>query len=273
MFLSERGCIISCQIMDKHFINVKNEEQLIIRQVCQVLGILNKMFHIKGSINRSHRTLFIENEHLSHVQEKLTTLYQLLTYVTNMTSGNSWQLSGLYTYLPQVIKCLSRFCVAVCDCISADLLLLDNCYQDLVPNILQILSVDFQIPTSEIEGQIEFEALLITTSTKLLSKYHQCIKTIDSALIDKKPKSLIKNNERMILTSKKVENGTVTIEGGGGPDKQGIHVLNSRIIVTSNSKSIQYPISLVWTKIVGQQSMLIITTPVESYTLQFSKKP
>ena len=48
--------------------------------------------------------------------------------------------------------------------------------------------------------------------------------------------------------------------------------MNSRIIVTSNSKSIQYPISLVWTKIVGQQSMLIITTPVESYTLQFSKK-
>ena len=87
MFLSERGCIISCLTMDKHFINVKNEEQLIIRQVCQVLGILNKMFHIKGSINRSHRTLFIENEHLSHVQEKLTTLYQILTYVTNMTSG------------------------------------------------------------------------------------------------------------------------------------------------------------------------------------------
>ena len=35
------------------------------------------------------------------------------------------------------------------------------------------------------------------------------------------PLASIKNMERMILTSKKVENGTVTIEGGGGPDKQG----------------------------------------------------
>ena len=87
MFISERGCIISCQTMDKHFINIKNEEQLIIRQVCHVLGILNKMCHTKGSSSRTHEKFFIENEHLNHVRSKLTAMYYLLTYLTNMTSG------------------------------------------------------------------------------------------------------------------------------------------------------------------------------------------
>ena len=78
-----------------------------------------------------------------------------------MCLGNSWQLSGLYTYLPQVIKCLSRFCVAVCDCISADLLLLDNCYQDLGKGSLKNITYIYLV------ADLNFQALCLLATTCL----------------------------------------------------------------------------------------------------------
>ena len=143
------------------------------KKISLVLGLIKKLSNPKSP-----------NECLDVVRKRLTSFYRLVTSCSDITvtTGRGWQLSGLLSNIKQVLHSLSRLNSSVGNCIAMDMLMLDNHYQPLVPSIVTILSVEFSIHSSDIQGQLELEQLLILSCSKILEPYLHCLKNIQLTL-------------------------------------------------------------------------------------------
>ena len=182
--MCSKGCFISTKTKDDLLQSVISQEIKILSKVCQILDIMKQVTSPRSS----------SNTHLVKVTSALTSLRRILTYNVDLSrSSSNWQFTGLVTHMRATLVSVSRLCSAVCDCVAGDMLLLDNHYQDLIPNIVTTLSLQFSVPTADIQGQHQLEQLLSHTVTKLLSPYLQCLHNIKLSLADKSPVSLNKN--------------------------------------------------------------------------------
>ena len=173
LFMTGSGCLVSCSTSDNYYREICFYEKVILKKISQVLSLIKKL-----SGPKSH------NMCLDLIRERMMTFCHLLTCCSDITvtTGKGWQLSGLLSNIKHVLNYLSRLNSAVGNCIAMDLLLLDNHYQSLVPNIVTLLSVEFDVPSSQIEGQLELEHLLILSCHNTLEPYLTYLKDIQSNL-------------------------------------------------------------------------------------------
>ena len=300
LFMTGSGCVVSCYPTDNHYREICHQEIVILRKISQVLGLVKKLSNPKSP-----------NASLDLVRERMMSLGHLVTSCSDLsvTTGRGWQLSGLLSNVKQVLYCLSRLNSSVGNCIALDLLLLDNHYQSLVPNIVTLLSVEFNIPSSQIEGQLELEHLLTLSCTKILEPYLNCLKDIQStlggsnqdflggsiSLISKSLRKLDKQiasakNTRLFFQS---PGGTILMDLnrprrrivldsqnqriylGGAWANHWMVLFNDAFSIQSGGNVQWHKLETVWPSLEDKHGRnntykLLLTTPEETLTIQFS---
>ena len=298
LFMTDSGCVISCYLSDNHYREICHQEIVILRKISQVLGLLKNLSSPKSP-----------NTHLDLVRERMTSFRHLVTTCSDITvtMGRGWQLSGLLSNIKQVLYSLSRLNSSVGNCIAVDLLLLDNHYQSLVPNIVTLLSVEFNIPSSQIEGQLELEHLLILCGTKILEPYLNCLKDIQLTLGGSNQDFLggsislvsktLKKFEKEVTSAKNTKSFFQTTGGAllmdlSRPQRRKIldshgqrinlegawanhwMVLFSDTFIIQSGNNVQtHKLETVWPSLGDQRNTkykMLLTTPEETLTIHFS---